>query len=107
MHSTGEHWADMHRLARERLEAGKPVWDSKLRLADVWRNPEMTFTERRDAIVARIRASQWFKGYDEYDDLPQFTEELSEVETAEDFDITWTQIYDIADADRVWIETHS
>lgn len=100
-----EHKVEMHQLARERQDAGLPVWDRKLRLADVFRNEDMSFEERRDAIVARIRATAWFKGYGEGDDLPQFVEELAGTQTPDEFDGPWDCIYDQADADRVWIET--
>lgn len=105
MPDTPEHRADMHRLATERRKAGLPVWDRKLRLADVWRNESMSFEERRDTIVARIRASEWFKEYDEHDELPEAVAELAEAPHANDFDDVWGWIYDIADVDRVWIET--
>jgi hypothetical protein len=105
MPSSVEHKVEMHRLARERQAAGLPVWDRKIRLADVFRNPDMTFEERRDAIVARLRASVWLKGYDEDSDLTQFVDEMSEAADVEEFDGVWDFIYDIADADRVWIET--
>ena len=66
----------------ERRAAGKPIWAHKVNLADVFRNDGLTFTEKRDAIVCRIRASAWFKSYDECDDLPQFVEELADTKTA-------------------------
>lgn len=105
MPDTAEHRADMHQLAQERRTAGLPVWDGKLRLADVFHNDNLTYEQKRDAIVARIRASAWFKRCDEYDDLPQFVEELADTRTPDEFDGPWDCIYDIADADRVWIET--
>jgi hypothetical protein len=103
MPNTAEHKADMFQLAMERRAAGKPVWAHKIRLADVWRNENMTFEERRDVIVRRIRATTWFKSYDEFDDLPQFVEELADAEDTDAFNSAWDCIYDIADADRVWI----
>ena len=105
MPDTAEHRADMHRLATERRAAGLPIWDRKLRLADVFHNDDLTFEQKRDAIVARIRATRWFKGYGEYDDLPQFVEELADTQSPREFDGPWSCIYDIADYDRVWIET--
>jgi len=105
MPDTAEHRADMHQLVQQRRAAGLPVWDRKIRLADIFHNEAMTFEQRRDAIVARLRASAWFKECDEYDDLPQFVEELSETRDVDEFDGPWDCIYDIADADRVWIET--
>lgn len=105
MPDTADHRADMYRLATERRKAGKPVWAHKINLADVFHNDGMTFEQKRDAIVARIRATTWFKGYSEYDDLPMFIGELAGVEDVEDFDAIWEQVYDVADYDRVWIAT--
>jgi hypothetical protein len=55
MPATPDHKVEMHQLARSRVAAGLPVWDQKLRLADVFHNDAMTFEQRRDAIVQRIR----------------------------------------------------
>jgi hypothetical protein len=105
MPDTADHRAEMHQLATERRKAGKPIWDRKVNLADVFHNEDITFEQRRDAIVTRIRTTPWFKGYDEYDDLPQFVEELADAADAAEFRDPWDCIYDIADADRVWIAT--
>lgn len=105
MPDTAEHRADMYALAQERRKAGKSSWDGTLRLADVFHNDDLTFEQKRDATVRRIRATAWFKGYDEFDDLPMFVEELSDAADTDAFDAAWDCVYDIADADRVWIET--
>jgi hypothetical protein len=95
----------MFALGQERLRAGKPMWERKISVADVFHNDAMTFPEIRDAVVRKLRDSAWFKSKDEYDDLPQLVEELAEVEDTSDFDNVWDAIYDEADADRVWITT--
>lgn len=100
-----EHRVDMHRLARQRRAEGKPIWDRKISLADVFHNDELAFDRRRDAIVARLRASAWLKERDESDHLVLLVEELSEVEDADAFNEVWSDVYDEADYDRVWIET--
>lgn len=105
MPDTVEHRVEMYRLAQERRAAGKPAWDRKVKLGAVFHNEELTFEERRDAIVKIIRDSPWFKDYDEGDELPQYVEELADAADADEFDSTWDAVYDIADADRVWIET--
>lgn len=105
MPDTADHRADMHRLATERRNAGLPIWDRKINLADVFHNEAVTFEQKRDAIVRRIRASAWFKQYDECDNLPQYVEELADTENGSEFDGPWSCIYDIADYDRVWIAT--
>jgi len=80
-------------------------WRHKLNLADVFHSDVLSFEDRRDIIVGRIRATTWFKDYDEGDDLPQVVEELADMQTADEFDVVWSAVYDIADADRMWIQT--
>ena len=105
MPDTAEHRADMYRLGQERRKAGKPSWAHKINLADVFHADDLNFELKRDMIVQRIRATTWFKQYDEYDELPQLVEELADAEDTDAFDSVWDCIYDIADADRVWIAT--
>jgi hypothetical protein len=105
MPDTAEHRAEMHRLATRRRSAGKPVWNSKIHLGDIFRNEDMTFKERRDAITARLRASTWLKSHGEYDTIRYLVDELADAENTDEFDEVWDVIYDEADADRVWIET--
>jgi hypothetical protein len=104
MPDTVEHRVEMYQLAQERRAAGKPVWDRRVDVSAVFRNEELAYEERRDAIVEIIRNSPWFKQYDEDDDLPQFVEELADA-GEDEFRYPWDAIYDIADADRVWIAT--
>ena len=105
MPDTAEHRADMYQLAKERRKAGEPSWAHKINLRGVFHNDELTFEQKRDTTVRRIRATTWFKDYGEYDELPQLVEELSETESVHDFDVVFDCIYDIADADHVWIAT--
>ena len=95
----------MHRLSRERIAAGKPSWAHHISLEDVFHNDDLSFTEKRDAIVARIRASSWYKGYDETGDMSEIVEDLAAATDTDEFDAAWDELYDIADADRVWIAT--
>ena len=105
MPDTADHRADMFHLSRERIAAGKPSWAHHINLADVFHNDDPTFEEKRDAIVRRIRATMWFKGCHQDDDLVYLVEELAETEDSTSFDDLWDDFYDIADADRVWITT--
>jgi hypothetical protein len=76
------------------------VWYLTIRLADVWNEPGLLFTETRDEIVRRIRASGW--------ENPELSVLLDEIEEAPDistFDYLWNTLYDLADHDRVWIAT--
>ena len=107
MPDTADHRADMFMLARSRIKAGLPSWAGKLDVSDVFHNDDLTFIEKRDAIVARIKATRWYKNADphEFDGLHDVVENLATEETADDFDYWWDQLYDIADVDRIWINT--
>lgn len=105
MPRTVEGIVEAHLAAAELRKAGKPIWSKRINLADVFHNEDLTFIQRRDAIVARIRRSGWLAQYDEYDELTQVVEELSEAENTDEFDGPWDVIYDYADIDRVWIST--
>lgn len=94
-----------HTAATERRASGHPVWDRTVNLSGVFHNEEMTFAERRDAIVRRLRASGWLDDRDEFDELVEAVEGLEQAEDAEEFDSWWDEVYDHADADRVWIQT--
>lgn len=78
------------------------VWREVISLGDVSHNEGMEFPERRDAIVARLRASQWYK-HNEISHLVEWW--LGEAEDEEEFDQWWDELYDLADRDRVWIDT--
>ena len=105
MPNKAEHRVEMHRLASERRRQGKPIWGRKINLKDVFRNDALTFEQRRDAIVKRIRNSGWLNDRDEYDELVTLVEELSDTTDTQWFDQVWSLIYDHADYDRVWIST--
>lgn len=105
MPDSADHRAEMFLLARKRTAAGLPVWDRKISFADVFHNEDMTFEQRRDAIVARLRGSSWLKGRDEFDNIVEAVDGLAGAEDAGEFDGWWDEIYDIADEERVWIET--
>jgi len=103
--NTPEHKATMYALGQQRRKAGLPSWKHTLDLRDVFHSDVLSFEDRRDIIVGRIRASSWFKEYREYDDLQMAVEELADTDEVEWFDAVWDAIYDIADADRMWIST--
>lgn len=105
MPSTPDHKVEMHQLARARVAAGLPVWDRKIRLGDVFRNEDMSFEERRDAIAARLRASAWLTDPDRRMGLDEAVDGLAGAEDVDEFDGWWDEIYDLADYDRVWIDT--
>jgi hypothetical protein len=82
------------------------VWQHKLQLGDVFHNDALTIAQKRDEIVHRIKVSNF---YDEDHDgeLVDIIDELSGIETVDEFDWVWDRFYDWADFNRVWVETFS
>jgi cell fate (sporulation/competence/biofilm development) regulator YmcA (YheA/YmcA/DUF963 family) len=80
-----------------------PQWDYTIRLADVWKNPEMTFEQRRDVIVQRLRNSRWYKQSEM--GLDEVVNDIEAATTVDEFDEAWAELYDAADWDRAWIAT--
>jgi len=80
-------------------------WKCKLRIADLWNNDDLPFTEKRDRIVARIKRLPMYdpEGGDQ-EELWWIVDELGDVEDADEFDTVWDAFYDWADAERVWVE---
>ena len=105
MPDTVDHRAGMHRLAQERRKAGLPSWRYTLDLSPVWHDEPLDFGQRRDAVVARIRASAWFRGCGPGDELSQAVEELADTKDINEFDSVFDAIYDLADYARAWIRT--
>lgn len=105
MPSTIDHKVEMFHVAQSRRAAGLPVWERRLNFADVVHNEALSFEQRRDAIVDRLRHSAWFAGRDEFDELVEAVDNLARADDADEFDGWWDEIYDVADYDRVWIVT--
>jgi hypothetical protein len=103
MYDKGEHRAAIHEVVVERKRQGKQHWELTIDVSDVFHDD--VFLVARDGVVQKIRESGWLSWYEEYDELPQLVEELSETENGDEFDCVWDNIYDIADFDRVWIIT--
>jgi len=101
MSRTVEHIVETHRIATARRDAGRPIWDLTVNLADVFHNDELSFEQRRDAIVQRLYGSGWNS-----DVVYTLVADLGAAEDAGEFDEIWDEIYDHADFDRVWITTH-
>lgn len=107
MPRTPDHIVATHQIARQRVDAGQPVWAHTVDLRDVFHSDTLSFTERRNAIVRILRATQWVKDADraEMDGLFDIVVELAAAEDVEEFDGWWDELYDLADTDRVWIKT--
>ena len=74
-------------------------------------NPEMTFTERRDGVVATIKRLPQYKAEEEDQDddgeLWWIVDEMGDVQNEEEFDLVWDAFYDWADDERIWVETRA
>lgn len=96
-------------------------WQFKVDVADIFQNEEMPFSQKRDEIVARLKALPFYndepdEGTPEYEFL-EIIEEMGDVgkygdagkadEVLEDyFNAVWHALYDWADIDkRLWINT--
>lgn len=78
-------------------------WKEQIDLHEPLTNDGLSFTERRDTIVARIKASCWFANDD--GDLSILLEDIAATENEDDFNDVWDDIYDLADTDRVWLNS--
>lgn len=103
-----EHLVAVHQLVVERRDIGKPAWARTIDLSRVFHDETLSFEERRDALVRRLKASRWFREADqaEFDGVYDIvTDHLAYAEDSEEWDDWWDELYDLADFDRVWIKT--
>lgn len=77
-------------------------WKSTIHIGDVFHNDDLSLIQKRDAIVSRIKVTNWYKAKV---DVQDEVESLSDVEDEDEFDYIWGNIYNLADRDRIWIET--
>jgi alkylation response protein AidB-like acyl-CoA dehydrogenase len=107
MPRTADHIVATHRIARRRVAEGKSVWSRRIDVSDVFHSETLTFEERRNAIVKRLKNTGWYQQADpaEFDGVHDVINELGGAEDAEEFDGWWDELYDLADHDRVYIRT--
>lgn len=80
-------------------------WKTTVRLQDVFHDTNLSFEARRDAIVKRIRFSNWDFHSEDWDAVEEVLDNLAVATDVQQFDAWWTDIYEYADRDRVWIAT--
>lgn len=83
-------------------------WKHKLYLGDFFHDEEKTFEQIRDEVARRIRRASWFEPFDTDDysvTLENLVEEIEGCTNADDFDEVWTEFYDWADENRIWVDT--
>ena len=77
-------------------------WKHHLRIKDIWRDDDLSWETKRDAVVAKIKKLPHYQSDDE---LIEIVEMLEEATFISEFDEVWDQFYDWADWNRVWVET--
>ena len=83
-----------------------PVWHLTIDLSPIWRGGDKPFTWRRDAIVEVLKTSAWREDLTaDKDDFDYLLQTLAEAENAREFDLAFSEVYDLADEEQVWIET--
>ena len=82
-----------------------PVWHESIEIGDLWKQ-SLPFESMRDEVVARIKASNWYRERDAegFDELGMTVEDLAAAEDVEEWDEFWDYLYDLADAARVWLD---
>ena len=75
-------------------------WADAIHLYD---EDEDNFEESRDAIVKVLETSRWHKESGEDSELWQAIDELRDTQNADESEPVLDSIYDLADADRVWL----
>jgi hypothetical protein len=66
---------------------------------------DLDFADYRDAVVEKIEKSGWLDDTPYPDTLRDHLGALKQAVSVEAYGIAFDQIYDVADDDRVWIET--
>lgn len=101
---TAEHLVECYHLRKRRKDNGLSPWKHVIKVGHVFHDPELTFEERRNVIVAIIKVSRWYAD-DKNFELSDCVDELEQCRNIDEFDDAWGLLYDLADMDSVWIDT--
>lgn len=85
-----------------------PHWNRTISLASLvaaWEAGGYTIDELAAKVVERIERSGWLEDTPYPDTLRDHLNRLKQATTAGEYEIAFDRIYDVADEDRVWIET--
>lgn len=116
-----------HEIAAERRAEGRPLWDRKFDVSDIFRDDEIPIEQKVKIICERLRG-QIQPRFREDEDLDQIIEEMEWIleerhverrlaqkgelpenlreEITEEFDMVWDGFYDWCDfVGRVWVNT--
>lgn len=82
------------------------TWNFTLELWDVWTNEALTFEDKRDEIVRRIRTAPfWGRDDMEWFALQDIALSIQDAANTGEFDREFRWFYDWADKHRVWVAT--
>lgn len=85
-----------------------PTWTLTIRLGDLvsqWKSGELDITELAEKVAERIKATRWRSFTADTDEFDTALDELTKVGTRYEYERVFDAVYDLADLDRVWIET--
>lgn len=82
-------------------------WILTVHISDYWRSDHLTFEEKRDGIVARFRNSRWRKVTCDQAAFDRLINVLAAADNAKWFDEVMDLVWDLADEEGIWIETHA
>lgn len=81
-------------------------WYLTVDLSDYWHSEHLGFEEKRDGITSLLSASPWRNLSLHPGRIDQLIAELRKTTSVAAFDAVFGQVYELADTDRVWIETY-
>jgi hypothetical protein len=85
-----------------------PVWTLTIKLGDLvtpYKNGELHLTELAIKVVERIKASTWRSFTADPDEFDTAMDGVERAATPREYVAAFEAVYDLADLDRVWIET--
>ena len=95
------------------------MWKETIDVSAIFHNDDLSLTQKSEKIIEIMKNSQWLQenpaSPDEYlDNIGEWLEDFewaatgaqSRQFTVEEFDSYWDAMYDLADRDRVWVNTH-
>jgi hypothetical protein len=82
------------------------VWLITIDLKDTWNSfQDVGLEASLEQIVTRIKGSGWRELTPYPDTFDDLISDLEASTTLGEFNAWWAEVYDLADSDRVWIET--
>lgn len=81
-------------------------WYLTVDLADHWSAEDLSFEQRRDGIANLLGMSRWRTLSDNPARFDQLLAGLRKTADIREFDLAFGLLHDLANTDRVWIETH-